>query len=1470
MNDDGRTLPPDPSDVAVIGLACRFPGADGPEAFWRNLRAGVDSISFFSDEELLAAGIPESVFRAPNYVRAHGVIEGVELFDAGFFGYAPREAEVMDPQQRLFLECAWQALESAGYDASRVSSGEGAAVIGVWGGVTLSSYLLALHPLRDRLQAIGVDTTMLAVGNDKDSLAPRIAYKLDLRGPAVTVQTACSTALVAVHMACQSLLAGETDMALAGAVSLTLPMKSGYLYQEGGIFSPDGHCRAFDERAAGTVFGCGAGMVVLKRLEEALADGDTIHAVLRGTAVNNDGAGKAGFTAPSVAGQAEVIAEALANAGLSPDDIGYVEAHGTATALGDPVEIAGLTRAFRSFRGGKGGSTRRGFCALGTVKTNLGHLEAAAGIAGLIKTVLALKHGEIPPSLHFSRPNPQIDFAASPFFVNTELSPWPSGNRVPRRAGVSSFGFGGTNAHVVLEEPPAPVSTAAGEPAGAAAEPDRPWHLLLLSARSGAALRAATGNLVDFLDRNPDADTAAVAYTLQAGRRAFEHRRAVACQNASDGRDALASGDPTRGVSGAHDGGERQVAFLFPGQGAQHPGMARGIYKSEPLFRAEIDRVADLFFPATGVDLRRFLTSTAPEEGELLERTENAQPALFAVCYALAKLWRSWGITPRAMLGNSLGEYVAACLAGVFSLEDAVALVAARGRLMRELPAGDMLAVALPERDLLPLLGPEISLAAIHGAEMCIVSGPPAAAARLQERLAERGVESPRLHTSHAFHSAATDPILAAFEAEVRRVRLAPPGIPVVSNVTGRFLTPAEATDPAYWSRHLRQTVRLADGLGTLLGLPGAVLLEVGPAQALSGAARQHPARTPGQAVHASLPHPKDSREDGDTLLTALGGLWVAGVEVDWPAFHAGRRRRRVPLPTYPFERQRYWIDFERLAGTAAAPTTSIPGIAAPTVETAAPLALQAPAPPAPTPSTTAGGSYVANRYATAGESTSYVAPGNEIEEILADLWQTLLGIERVGVEDNFFRLNGNSLIALQALSRIQAVFGVKLSVRSFFETPTVAGLSRIIALRQPGLEALAEKARILEEVQGLSAAAVAAELTAPVPPLGPPPPPPPPSPVSPVESPREGDGADGRDLRFSLFFFSGNESMFPEYKYELIVEAAKFADRNGFTAIWTPERHFHSFGGLYPNPSVLAAALAMVTERLSLRAGSVVLPLHNPIRVAEEWSVVDNLSRGRVGLSFASGFHPNDFTFSPASFARRRDEMFEKIGALRQLWRGERLRVPGGAGNEIDVEIFPKPVQRELPIWVTCANHPQTFEETGKIGANVLTSLIGLTTDALAERIALYRQSLARHGHDPRKGQVAVMLHTFVGTDLAAVKEKVRGPFCDYLRSHTELLTSLAKSLHQSFDDQSFAKEDLEELLQMEFERYFASGSLLGTPESCRAMVHRLREIGVDELGCLLDFGVDVPSIMESLQHLNELRRRSAREALVAGPAAG
>ncbi|HEV3051014.1 MAG TPA: type I polyketide synthase, partial [Longimicrobium sp.] len=737
------------------------------------------------------------------------------------------------------------------------------------------------------------------LGNDKDHVSTRTAYKLDLKGPAVTVQTTCSTSLVAVCQACQALLTYQCDLALAGGCSIQLPQRSGYMYQEGGISSPDGHCRAFDAQAKGTVGGSGAGVVALKRMEDALRDGDHVYAVIRGFGINNDGSDKVGYTAPSIAGQAGAIRMSLAMAGVEPDTIGYVEAHGTGTPLGDPIEVAALTRAFRA------GTERTGFCAIGSVKTNIGHLDSAAGVAGLIKAALTLRNGEIPPSLHFQAPNPAIDFAGSPFYVNATLSLWPRGD-TPRRAGVSSFGIGGTNAHVTLEEAPVPVSPPAS----------RAWQLLVLSARTANALEDATDRLAERLARPLDADLADAAWTLQAGRRAFGHRRAVAVPGGDPGEAARRLRARERAADGVAEGAP-SVAFLFSGQGAQHVGMGRGLYDTEPVYRAEIDRCAMLLRPHLGLDVRTLLhpgPDAAQDAAGALLQTAMAQPALFVVEYALARLWMSWGVRPGAMTGHSIGEYVAACLAGVFSLEDALALVAARGRLMQQAPPGAMAAVFLGEADLLPLLPDDLSLAVVNGPSVCVVAGPEDAIARFEGAMEARSVGTRRLHTSHAFHSGMMDGALEPFAQVVRGITLRAPTLPLLSNVTGTWMAAEEATDPGYWVRHLRGTVRLADNLAALLQDEGRVLLEVGPGRSLRTVAEQHPARRPGQPVLSSLPHPQDGEEDGPFLLTSLGGLWAAGVPVEWEAFHGGERRLRVPLPTYPFERRRYWVDPDRIA----------------------------------------------------------------------------------------------------------------------------------------------------------------------------------------------------------------------------------------------------------------------------------------------------------------------------------------------------------------------------------------------------------------------------------------------------------------------------------------------------------------------------------------------------------------------------
>jgi natural product biosynthesis luciferase-like monooxygenase protein len=2279
--------------VAIIGMAGRFPRAQAVEAFWQNLREGVEAVSFFTEEELLADGVERSALADPGYVRAKGMLEGIENFDAAFFGITPREAEMTDPQQRLFMECAWAALENAGYDSEQYGG-----LIGLFGGASLNSYLmLNLMPAGGLVDAANI--LQSSIPNRTDHLTTRVAYKLNLKGPAVTVQTACSTSLVAVHLACQSLLGYQCDMAMAGGVTVSVPKKSGYYYQEGGVLSPDGHCRAFDHRAGGTVVGNGVGVVVLKRLEDAVADGDEIHAVIRGSAINNDGSAKVGYTAPSVEGQSEVIATALAVAGVEPESISYIETHGTGTKLGDPMEFATLRRVFRER------TAKRGFCAIGSVKTNIGHLDAAAGVAGLIKTTLALRHRELPPSLNFERPNPEIDFSDSPFYVNTRLAEWKSEGG-PRRAGVSSFGIGGTNAHVVVEE----------APEAAPSSESRAHQLLTISARTPAALEAATTQLAAHLRQNPDVNLADVAYTLKVGRRAFNHRRALVCRDGTDAVEALESLDPRRVVAGLREPKPRPVVFMFPGQGSQYVGMGRELYESEATFRAAVDDCAARLTPLLGLDLRAVLYPPAEqaEAAAQLAQTALTQPALFVVEYAMARLWMEWGVRPWAMVGHSIGEYVAACLAGVFTLDDALALVAARGRLMQSAEPGAMTAVGLPEREVLALLGPDLSLASVNAPSQCVVAGTFEAVADFEARADERGAVCRRLHTSHAFHSHMMEPILGAFRAEVGRVKLSAPRLTYVSNLTGAPVTAAEATDPDYWVRHLRQAVRFGDGVAGLFGEPDAILLEVGPGRTLMTLTRWHPQKGAGHAVLTSLPHPDEQTSALHSALYNLGRLWLAGVEVDWQKFYARERRRRVTLPTYPFERHRYWVDARRSKGEAAGslskkadiadwfyvpswqsssprlnfdaravqghprwllfadggdlparlvarleglgcevavvhageefaargerdftvrprsredyeallrhlsergrrptdivhlwnaspesggggdemgqsfysllalaqalgadgdaavrldivtsdaqrvtgdeslrperslvtgplrvvpqelghvttrhidlvhppqprererllehlvgellsdeaeqvvayrhglrwrqsfephrlgPATSVParlrqrgvylitggmggigqvfaehlargvqarlalvgrssfparerwrrwvashpeedetsrrirrleelealgarvevfsadvsdraqmlevaarvreqfgavngvvhaaGVAGggmlqlkteeqaaailrPKVEgtrvlgelfagdeldfmllcssrssilggfgqidyCAANAFLDAfahdytarrgtftlsvdwdgwqdvgmlvnaaaqygvGAGPAAAPAREGGhpflerrleepaggetfvtqfsvadhwileehriggtavlpgvtylemaraaferhagagpvelsdvyfispmgirdderrevrmvfepngdgfrfhassrpaadasaewidhavglirraepipqrrhdlqqiiasgglrelavddderdpdlgprwqnirrvyangreilvlfelpdefaadlehlklhpslldraagtgmlyielqGIYLPMSYrrlhfrqplprriyahirqvengdpgletvsfdvlitdeeggelveisefsekrindlkgqikamaeksaaATAGGQsfyehsiaegiaaregsevferllagaavpqvvvstrdlrasieranaftqemvsaeieklqvtrslhprpnlrTEYVAPRNPTEEVLAGIMQEMLGVERVGVEDNFFELGGDSVLSIQVIARAGQV-GLKITPQQIFQHQTVAGLAAA-AVSEPGAESAPEApppaaespaprtsfnragldARQLdklskllgdddedddeEEVPEPAHAPAAASSSAT------------PSSASSSQPAHAGEleavlrehpavreaavlargsanggsngdglvayvvldadaGAAREELDFSLFYFAADNSQSGADKYRLYLEGAKFADQHGFEAVWTPERHFHVSGGLYPSPSVLSAGLATLTERIKLRAGSVVVPLHHSIRVAEEWSIVDNLSGGRVGLSFTSGWIPNDFAFFPERYADKRGAMLRGVEEVRRLWRGETITARDGAGKEVELGILPRPVQSELPVWLTCSGDPQMFVKAGELGHNVLTALLSQSVEEMAEKIALYRETRARHGHDPSAGTVTVMMHTFVAEDERTVLAEARGPLCDYLKAHVGLIETMTKSLDikVNVDKEKY----LDDLIAFAFERYYRTSSLIGTPEKCLEMVGRLRQSGVNEVACFIDFGVRVPAVLDSLQHLDSLRRLASAEA--------
>ncbi|HZI20318.1 MAG TPA: MupA/Atu3671 family FMN-dependent luciferase-like monooxygenase [Pyrinomonadaceae bacterium] len=2300
-----------PSGVAIIGMAGRFPRARGVEEFWRNLRDGVEAVTSFTEEELLAEGVGRAVLADPGYVKAKGVLEDVELFDAAFFGVTPREAEITDPQQRFFLECAWEALEDAGYDSEQYDG-----LIGLFGGASLNSYLL-LNLMSGAGLIDPANVLQSSIPNRTDHLTTRAAYKLNLKGPAVTVQTACSTSLVAVHLACQSLLGYQCDVALAGGVTISVPKKSGYYYQEGGVLSPDGHCRAFDHRAGGTVVGNGVGVVALKRLEEAIEGGDEIYAVIRGSAINNDGSAKIGYTAPSVEGQSEVIATALEVAGVEPESITYVEAHGTGTKLGDPMEIATLRRVFRAR------TDRRGFCAVGSVKTNIGHLDAAAGVAGLIKTTLALRHRELPPSLNFERPNPEIDFSDSPFYVNTRLAEWKAEGG-PLRAGVSSFGIGGTNAHVVLEE--APPAAPSGE--------SRPSQLLTISARTASALEAATSNLAAYLRQNPGANLADVAYTLKVGRRAFNHRRALVCRDAADAVEALESLDPRRVVAGLREPKPRPVVFMFSGQGSQYVGMGRELYDSEPTFRSAVDDCAARLAPRLGFDLREVLYPAAEEAAgaaERLKQTAVTQPALFVVEYAMARLWMEWGVEPQMMIGHSVGEYVAACLAGVFTLEDALALVASRGRLMQSAEPGAMTAVPLPEREVRALLGPGLSLAAVNAPSQCVVAGTFEAVADFEARAAESGAACRRLHTSHAFHSHMMEPILGAFRSEVGGVRLRAPSLGYVSNLSGAPVTAAEATDPEYWVRHLREAVRFGDGVASLFREPDAILLEVGPGRTLMTLARWHPRKGAGHTVLTSLPHPEERPSALSFALDSLGRLWLAGVNVDWKSFHARERRRRVPLPTYPFERQRYWIEArgqagergasgslrkkadigewfyvpswqssaprspgdargaaqahprwllfsdggqlsarlaERLAGLGcevavayagaefaargraeftvrprrredyeallarltegggrptdiahlwnAAPdeaedeaglgfysllalaqalgaddagavrlnivtsdaqrvtgderlrparalvtgplrvvpqelrhvrargidlthpplprqrerlvefllgellsddaepvvahrhglrwrqtfaphrleaagtparlrhrgvylitggmggigqvfaehlargvqarlalvgrsafparerwrrwvathpeddetsrrirrleglealgarvevysadvsdraqmeevvalvrekfgevngvvhaagvagggmlqlktaeqaaavlgpkvegarvlgglfagagldfmllcssrsailggfgqidycaanafldafahdyaaregtftlsvdwdgwqgvgmladaaaqygvgggagegaalagghpllgrrveeaggrqtfvtqfgvaehwileehriggTAVLPGVtylemaraAFEQQEGAGPVELRdvyfispmsirdderrevrmtfephgagfkfraasrpagdagpgatwvdhavgeigrAPeAPPRrhdlgrlveeaglrevavddeerdpdlgprwqnirrvfagdgevlvlfelpeefasdlehhklhpslldraagtgmlymelhgiylpmsyrrlhfrqPLPrriyahirqieggdpaqetisfdvlitdeegnelvliddfsekrindlkgqvkamaeKSGAGAAAGAAARAGAGQSfyeqsiaegiapregsevfdrllagasvpqfvvstrdlqasienanaftqemvsaeieklqvarerhprpnlrNEYVAPRNPTEAALAEIMQEMLGVESVGVEDNFFELGGDSVLSIQIIARASQI-GLKITPQQIFQHQTAAALAAV-AVAEPGAEpaaapppaaadgAAAEEspappasfnragldARQLdrlskligdddgeddEEDEGEAEAEVAPARAAVSPParvaagelesvlrqhpavreaavverVGP-------------EGKSDGDGLvayvvlggepAAAPMDFSLFYFAADNSQSGADKYCLYLEGAKFADRHGFAAVWTPERHFHVSGGLYPSPSVLSAGLATVTERVQLRAGSVVVPLHHSVRVAEEWSVVDNLSGGRVGLSFTSGWIPNDFTFFPERYADKRGEMLRGIEEVRRLWRGETLPARDGVGKEFELSILPRPIQPELPVWLTCSGDPQLFVKAGEMGYNVLTALLSQSVEEVAEKVKLYREARARHGHDPAAGRVTVMLHTFVAADERTVLAEARDPLCEYLKAHVGLIETMTKSLDikVAVDKEKY----LDDLIAFAFERYYRTSSLIGTPEKCLEMVTRLRGGGVDEVACFVDFGVRVPAVLDSLEHLNTLRELAAAEAGAVAPGNG
>lgn len=1002
MQLNGALLPEiDGTEIAIIGMHGRFPGANTIDEFWNNIRNGVESIYCFRDDELLNAGVDQSVLNDPNYVKAVSSLDQPGAFDAAFFGVSYREAELLDPQQRILLECAWSALEDAGCNAQKYRG-----AIGVFAGATINTYLLT-NIATDPTLFDELDPVQINLASAGDFLATRISYKLNLTGPSYTIQSACSTSLVAVHVACENLRRAECDMALAGGVSVNVRLQRGYRYLSGGMSAPDGRCRPFDARAQGTIFGSGGGLVVLKRVTEALENGDTIYALIKGSAINNDGSLKVGYAAPSVDGQAAVIAEALANAGVPASTIDYIEAHGTATPLGDPIEVQALTKAFRPF------SVPSQMCAIGSVKSNIGHLDAAAGIAGLIKTVMALRHKQLPPTLHYKEPNPNIDFENSPFYVNTKLTDWLKTDS-PRRAGISAFGVGGTNAHVILQESPAIAPTT----------PDDGWYLLPISAKTDTALAEAQNNLTEHLLQHPEITLADVAYTLQVGRQPLSHRSITLTCNTHDAVDALCNS--ARTLTGICRNIDKPplIAYLFPGQGTQYVNMGRDLYEQEPIFREAIDQCAAFLADTEEFDLFRYLYPAPDTQFEAvvqLKQTMIAQPILLVVEYALAQLWKSWGVQPQALLGHSVGEYTAACLAGVFSLEDALTLIMARGRLMQSLPSGAMLAIPMSETEIAPLLHHKLSLAAVNGPSRCVVSGECFPIQQLEQQLQADGIQTRRLETSHAFHSGMMISMQEPFGEQVRRITLNPPVLPCLSNVSGTWCNEQEMLHPEYWTQHIVQPVRFNDCLTTLFSREQVLIIELGPGNTFSRLAMQHPNYHTGCAAIPVLPHTRNQHDDRIFALGACGKIWLAGVEPDWSAFHRGKRRQRIPLPTYPFARTQYWIEPGRQSTGSASNSPS--EFTEDDVVIEQKLVLH------PRPNI----------------STIYTPPRSERERAIASVWQKVLGIQEIGVLDNFFELGGDSLLAIQVVDHLKRELHVEIPVVRLYDGLTIRSLTGLI-----------------------------------------------------------------------------------------------------------------------------------------------------------------------------------------------------------------------------------------------------------------------------------------------------------------------------------------------------------------------------------------------------------------------------------------
>ncbi|APJ03117.1 type I polyketide synthase [Silvanigrella aquatica] len=976
-------------EIAVIGMAGRFPLAKNIEEFWENIYNEKECISFFSKEEMQSEEIDTTTLENPNYVNAGGVLEDSDKFDAEFFNYSPQESIIMNPQHRIFMECAWEALENAAYTSSKYKS-----AIGVFAGSSTNLYLYQLLSNEEVLK--NFSTFQLIISNSKDQLSTRVSHALNLTGPSLNIQTACSTSLVAVHTACQSLLSGDCTIALAGTVSIQTHQKTGYMYQEGLTLSKDGHCRAFDKLSSGTVCGNGVGVVVLKRYEAALADGDRIDAIIKGTAINNDGNLKVGYTAPSVQKQSDVISEAINIAGITADSISYIEAHGTGTLLGDPIEISALNNAFQQ------STKQKNFCAIGSVKTNIGHLDVAAGISGLIKTILALKHKILPASLNFQSPNTNINFEDSPFYVNNKTKPWITKN-LPRIAGVSSFGIGGTNAHIILQEAPLRVS-----------DPDtNTCSLFCISAKSISALEKKEKKLLNFLEQNTNLNYRDISYTLQTCYHEFLYKKALIVYT----KNELNNSRSIVHIQNKMDPNKvAKLSFLFPGQGSQYVNMARKLYLTEETYRNCIDNCANILNKYSGIDLLGLLY---PKELNLisdgnLDNTVFAQPAIFIVEYALSQLYMSWGIKPDVMIGHSLGEYVAACIAEVFSLEDAIFLIYSRAKLMQQMPRGKMISIFSSLDDLKPILNSSISVAAINSDNSCVLSGEFNKIEDLEKRLQEHNILFQSLRTSHAFHSNMMEPILAEFKLILEKINISSPKIPFISNLTGTIIQSEEATNPEYWVNHLRNTVQFEKGIKNLAN-EASIFLEIGPGQTLNSLAKSCLKDLKSIIYLQSLPSFKQTTPAEMETFKTLGSLWVSGIKINFDKLYINENRIKVALPSYPFERKRHWLTSSTCKKNSQDKEFSNKFI-----------------------SLISPNLYKNDINKNHLSNDIFTSKKDKIEQEVLDIWKSVLGIDSININDEFYNKGGNSLLSVQLISKINQRFLVNISVVWVLENNTI------------------------------------------------------------------------------------------------------------------------------------------------------------------------------------------------------------------------------------------------------------------------------------------------------------------------------------------------------------------------------------------------------------------------------------------------